>query len=157
VDSIIDLVGVTSSVPRLVRQRPKGAGVPRREPAPLPLGPSLELRRLAQKEAVQERTPIQRMRPRRVAAGEPVLEFSDVSPDLRMEVQRVGARYGRCRQLPAQRIDVLLEGVAGILAGALGPQIGDQPVTRRLAGRRPLGLEQRQPPSLTAPCRRGRR
>ena len=110
----------------------------------LGLHPALEVRRVAQIEAVEERPRVQRHRLRRVAALERGLEALNVArDDVGVQPQLGGAEQQLRRvEIAPQRVAGLLEESVGVLAVALGPEVGNQLVAAQaaLAG----GGEQRE-------------
>ncbi len=137
----VDLRRVTPQCMRFSRQLPKRLGVLAGETRPLLLGPPLELRRVGEVEAVEKGAPVRRHRSRRITGRDRPPELHHVRvDDLEVQPERVGALEQLLRHLFPHRVEQLLQGVAGILGGALRPEIGEDLV----AGKAPLARDREQ-------------
>jgi hypothetical protein len=104
------------------------------EPIALGLHPPLELRCIAQEEAVQKSALIQRGRFLQRTSLEGTLEIVDVTPDdFCVQCDRVGAQKDIVPQLAAERIEQLLERVTRVIGWTLRPEVSLEFVTRHPA------------------------
>ena len=105
------------------------------QPASLGLHPALELRRVAQIEAVQERPSVELGGRRIVATLEGVLEGLHVARDdgrIQRELRRAEQEIGLMK-VAAQGVASLLQEAARVLGVGVGPQVGDELVTAEAA------------------------
>jgi hypothetical protein len=115
---------------RRFRQPAHRVGMPRREPGAFARRPLLELGRVAEMEAVEEGTTVERHGLLQRAGVERLLELGHVErDDLAIEAQRIGALERVVANLLAEVVEQLMKGVPGRLGGAFGAERGDQPVT----------------------------
>ncbi len=124
--------------------------MPRRQPAALSRSPLLELVRIAQVKAVEERSAINRDSVLQRPAVERRLEVGYVEPDdVAVQPQGIGAEESVVADLLAEVIEQLVQGMSGGIGGAFGAECGDQLVARdsALAARREQDQE-REPASL---------
>jgi hypothetical protein len=132
--------------------------VPRRHPRALALGPPLELRRITQKEAIEEWPRVDRDGAGGIAPPQRGLEGGDVAGQHgRVEPQRIRAREGRrVLELVAKRVKHLPQGAPRPLGVALGPENRQQAIAADplIAGR---GDDREQRQRLALGARAGAR
>jgi hypothetical protein len=141
-------------LPRL-RQALECQRVLARETTSLALHPALELERLVQEEAVEERTGVERHRALERAGRDRPLEREDIGGNDRgIDAQPIaGAQHRAGAKGLTERVNRLVQQPASMLLVALGPEPGHQLVpAHRLGGR---GGEERQERQTVALHHRG--